>query len=76
MSINLNRQALQNEDVQKILKNQKVDVIINFPAFANEVASYLALKTNATLVLMSAFSFSMPNINLHVPTLMTSCVPS
>ena len=63
MSINLNRQALQSEDVKKLIKHQKLDIIINFPAFANEVASFLAYHTNSTLVLMSAFSFSMPNIN-------------
>ena len=66
MSMDLNREALQSKQVQDILNRKDIDVIVTAPAFANEVAAYLAYKANASYVQFITASFSMPNINFAV----------
>jgi len=61
-SVDLTKKALWRDDVKKVL-DEKFDVIITLPFFANEVAYYLAHRTNSTLVQFVTAPFSMPTIN-------------
>ena len=66
MSMDLNKLALERDDVQKVLDRKDIDVLISVPAFANEVSHYLAHRSNASIVTMLTASFSIPNINFAV----------
>jgi len=66
MSLDLNKLALERDDVQKVLERKDIDVLISVPAFANEVSHYLAYRSNASIVTMLTASFSIPNINFAV----------
>ena len=63
--MDLNREALNSTKVKELLQ-KKIDVMITIPAFGNEVAYYLAMKTNASLVPFITASNSFPNINFDM----------
>ena len=61
-SIKDSKQALLHPEVQKLLKNQKLDVVCVIP-FGNEPGYYIAHKKNASLALLWTGVNTMPWIN-------------
>ena len=63
-----NRDALLTPAVQDLLKTkrEKIDVLIVMPSFGNEAGYYVAHKLNASLVLLTTVSYTLPELSWAV----------